>query len=54
MKGNNENLKNARCMLLEMRHVTGCDSDASEYEEAKNHIVLFKRVFTYSFDELNH
>lgn len=54
MKGNHENLKNAWCMLLETRQVTGCDSHASEYEEAKNHIVLLMRVYTESFDELNH
>ena len=54
MKGNHENLKNARRMLLEMRQVPGYDSDASESQEEKKHIDLFKKMYTESFDDLNH
>ena len=54
MKGNHENLKNARGMLLEMRQGPGYDSDASESQEAKKHIDLFTTMYTESFDDLNH
>ena len=54
MKENYEDLKNARCMLLEMGKVTRCDSDAIDFQEGKNHIGLFKKMYTESFHELNH
>ena len=31
----------------------GYDSDASEYQEAKNHIELFMKMYTKSFEALN-
>ena len=54
MKENYEDLKNARCMLLEMGKVTRCDSDAIDFQEGKNHIGLFKKIYTESFHEWNH
>ena len=54
VKGNHENLKNARRTLLEMRQVPWYDSDASQSQEAKKHIDLFKKMYTESFDDLNH
>ena len=54
MKGNHENLKNVRHMLLEMRQDTGYDSDASDSQKAKEHIDLFKKTYSLSFDDLNH
>ena len=41
-------------MLLEMSQVPGYDSDASESQEAKKHIDLFKKMYTESFEDLNH
>ena len=37
-----------------MRQVPGYDSDASESQEANKQIDLFKKMFTESFDDLNH
>ena len=54
MKENYEDLKNARCMLLEIIKVAGCDSGASDFQEGKNHIGLFKKIYTESFHEWNH
>ena len=53
MKGHNENLTNARCRLSEMKLDPKYDSDASECQEAKKYIELFKMMYTKSFEALN-
>ena len=53
MKGHHENLTNERCKLLELKLDPGYDSDASNSQETKKHIELFKKMYTKSFEMLN-
>jgi hypothetical protein len=53
MKGHHENLTNERCKLLELKLDPGYDSDASDSQETKKHIELFKKMYTKSFESLN-
>ena len=53
MKEHHENLTNEQCKLLELKLNPGYDSDASDSQETKKHIKLFKKMYTKSFELLN-
>jgi hypothetical protein len=54
MKGHHENLTNEQHKLLELKLDPGYDSDASDSQETKKNIELFKKkMYTKSFELLN-
>ena len=52
-KGHHEHLTNERCKLLELNLDTGYGSDASDSQDTKKQISLFKNVYTKLFETLN-
>ena len=53
MKGHHENLTSEQRKLLELKLDPGFDSDASDSQETKKHLELFKKMCTKSFESLN-
>ena len=53
MKGHHANLTNEQYKLLELKLDSGYDSDASDSQETKKHLELFKKMCTKSFESLN-